>query len=547
MSRHPPMSKGWAALLVALTAAVLYAPSLVNGFAYDDVAIIVHDTRVHSLTELPAILTGGYWDDTTLGLYRPLTTLSFAIDWSVGSGHPALFHLTNVLLHSLASCLAFLLLLRWFTVGAALAGGLLFAVHPVHVEAVANVVGRAEPLAAAAVLGALLLWKETLVGRFHSARTIGVAALLGVGLAAKESAIVLVPLLMLVDLADGTLDPRRPWKWVHANRNALLGIAVVTGAWAAVRMTVLGGMAPTRVDAAFDLATAAWPRTLTALQAWPVWATLLFAPVTLLADYGPQILLPIDRPNEGALVGGLLVVALIAGGTIAAFRGEGRTALVLLWFPVTILPVSNLIIPTGVIVAERTLYLPSLAASIALAMLVAHLRTATQPGLRASVQRAGAYALLLVLVAFAGRTLLRIPAWRSTDTMFEALVADRPDSFRGQWHLAREARLAGREAEAVQLYDHAVDLWPYRQRLTVEAAVYAAETGRLPRARELALFALGMKPDDVDALRIFAAVSLDLGDSTSARRAVKEGLIVIPDDDVFRRMAAALNAEDKRR
>lgn len=530
-------TRGWGALLVAVVAAAVFIPSLANGFAYDDVAIILGDPRVQGPGGLGRIFTEGYWGDDQLALYRPLTTLSFAIDWLTGSGGAAWFHLVNVIWHAAVSALVFLLLARWFRLGAALAGGLLFAVHPVHVEAVANVVGRGELLAAAAVLSALLLWLYEPGPRMRVVRSVGVAVLLGLGLAAKESALVLLPLILLIDIAERRLTIARAGEWLRANLVALVASIAVVGAWIATRIAVLGGMAPATVDAAFDVATGL-DRVTTALQAWPIWARLLVAPTTLLADYGPRVLMPADATGTATILGALLLATLVCVGLVELGKGHTRTAIGLLWFPVAIAPVSNLLVATGVIVAERTLYLPSLA----LCMLVAAgVEAAAQPTLAARMLRPATFALALLLGMFTGRSLARIPEWTSTETLYAAQLRDRPDSFRAQWYMAREAKDRGDFAGAAGRYDQAVALWPYRLRLNVEAAAFNAEHGRLERAREIAAFTLDRHPEDLAALRILAATTLDLGDSTSARLTVREALRIHPDDDVLRRMDAALN------
>jgi hypothetical protein len=100
-----------------------------------------------------------YWVNAAdLAIYRPLTTVSFAVDWFIGRGLPWVFHAMNVLEHGVASVLVYLLLAELAAPAAAFAGALVFAVHPVHVEAVANVVGRAEVMSAIFYLWALLLW-----------------------------------------------------------------------------------------------------------------------------------------------------------------------------------------------------------------------------------------------------------------------------------------------------------------------------------------------------------------------------------------------------
>src|SRR5690606_33267473 len=107
-------------------------------------AVIQLDTRIHSLANAPSFFVSGYWADADLALYRPLTTLSFAVDWAISGGSPAWFLFVNAAWNAAACVLAFLLLHRFAGMAPAFLAALLFAAHPVHVEAVANVVGRAE-------------------------------------------------------------------------------------------------------------------------------------------------------------------------------------------------------------------------------------------------------------------------------------------------------------------------------------------------------------------------------------------------------------------
>src|SRR5207244_3483617 len=133
-------------------------------------------------------------------IYRPLTTLSFLIDWLVSGGQATWFHIMNALWNAAACALAFLLLTEFFELSAALFGALVFALHPVHVEAVANIVGRAEMISAVFMLWACLLWVKRPADR--DANVVAkVTALFMLALCAKESAVMLGPLLVLLDFA----------------------------------------------------------------------------------------------------------------------------------------------------------------------------------------------------------------------------------------------------------------------------------------------------------------------------------------------------------
>jgi protein O-mannosyl-transferase len=132
--------------VVAACAGVAYVGALWNRWAFDDLLYVAGSDLVHSASGwwraflspyLPPEL-GGY-------LYRPLTVATYALDWHLDG--PAWFHAVNVLWHVAAAVLVAILANRWAGTKAALLSGVVFAVHPVHVEAVANVVGRAELMA----------------------------------------------------------------------------------------------------------------------------------------------------------------------------------------------------------------------------------------------------------------------------------------------------------------------------------------------------------------------------------------------------------------
>ncbi|HET9985989.1 MAG TPA: hypothetical protein VFQ38_20485 [Longimicrobiales bacterium] len=490
-------------LALAGVAALVYLPSLRNGFAYDDVPVIPGDPRIHSWAGLLGAFTRPYWAErgAELGLYRPLTSASFGVDWLLGGGAPAWFHAVNVLWHAGACVLAFLLLAELFAPAAALAGALVFAVHPVHVEAVANVVGRAEAMSAVFFLGAALVWMRA--GAALSVRRLAaVAALFALALLSKESAATLPAILVLIDAARGEWSARASGLAGYLRRRgpALGVLLAMLAAATAARVAVVGRLSPAAYDPALDVVAGGPERVLTALQAWPVYLRLLLFPRTLLADYGPRILMPAFGWTAAAAAGLALLAALVLGGLVALERGRPAAALGLLWFPVTILPVSNLLFATGILVAERTLYLPSLALSFGVAAL-----GALAPALRPAARRTLATLAAAAIVALAARSVVREPEWASTDTIFAALLRDRPDSFRAHWIHARAAALAGDPTGARAHYDEALRLWPYRRGLLLEAGEAAVSQGRLEYAAVIARMAVERWPDDPRARALAAA------------------------------------------
>jgi hypothetical protein len=211
--------------------------------------------------------------------------------------------------------------------------------------------------------------------------------------------------------------------------------------------------------------------------------------------------------------------------------------------PVALLPVSNLLFPIGILVAERTLYLPLFAVAVAVAALL------STPRAHASFARimprrqplAVAWTITLVIcAAFAARTLLRIPDWKSTGTIFTALTRDRPDSFRAEWHLARRASDAKNAPLAFQHYANAINLWPFRTRLLKQASGYAVNNGDLFFAKQIAEQGVRAWPRDPDFRRSVAGITLDLGDTAKAAVLVRQGLEITPGDSVLLAIDRAL-------
>ena len=252
MTNEKSIDVGYGAIAIALATLVAYAIALSNGFAFDDVVLIPGDARVTG-SQFGALLTQSYWADARLALYRPLTSLSFGLDWYIGKGLPAWFHFTNLLWHMLASLLAYRLLTRFFAVGAALAGGLLFALHPVHGEAVANVVGRGELIAATFFLAACVVWTSELSARTRATLT---AVCYALAVFAKESSVVLPAILLLLDFARG--EPvrgyfGRAWKR-YAPQVAVLIVFLL------IRASIVGAAPPARLDPSIEVANSSAAR-----------------------------------------------------------------------------------------------------------------------------------------------------------------------------------------------------------------------------------------------------------------------------------------------
>ncbi|OGV74775.1 MAG: hypothetical protein A3K19_11015 [Lentisphaerae bacterium RIFOXYB12_FULL_65_16] len=354
----PPLPRWWPWLVLTL-AAVAYLQTLQYDFSLDDIPLIKESVRIQRLSNTPQFFRENYWGASGRSLYRPLTLLSYALNYKLNGLHPAGYHLVNVLLH--VGCCWVLLHLTWLLCRnpAALITALWFAVHPVHVEAVANVVGRAE---LQAFLGlALTVWwyfraqEEANAGHWRRAGWLAAGTVLAyaVGAFSKEGGILAPAVIVLTEILvpeRRALLRGRPFAML--SMAALAGVAgLFVGLRAGAVLSPLGHPGWAQVPAV--------DRVLTALRIEAEYVHLLVFPKTLLADYAvgdvpiARHLLAPGVPAALLLLAGLVVIALLTWRRLPTVPWG-----VCLFFG-TLLPTSNLLFAIGLMKAERVLYTPS--------------------------------------------------------------------------------------------------------------------------------------------------------------------------------------------
>jgi len=462
----------WHSVLAAgLLAAAVAAPSVRNEFVADDQWVVAHRQVLEHPSSVAAVLKEPYWPASFGGvMWRPAVIASFAVDYRV-SANPHWFHVINVLWAVLATGLFTLLACELAGPGAGLIAGLLFAVHPVHVEAVANVVGRAELMAAAGYAVALLC---AMRAERRTLYLVGAALGAAFAIASKEIAVTLPAAVLLVYFARNH-HVRGAWRPVLAVTVPILLYFVLHGV-VGIRTFYGGGLAvglehlniPQRTSAMVPLS----------LQWW----RLFLFPAHLSADYSPGEL----TVSTGFTIWHVVGLLVWSGLGFVAWRTR-RTipgiAIGLVWVVITISPIANVVMPTEFLIAERTLYVPSFGVVLALASAAMSLRS---PQLRTAL-------VAIAVVAGAARSIARTPAWHDDETHYQALLREAPRSYRVLWLRGRDEFAAGR--------------WGSGERLLLQSIAFAPElTG--PRF-ELAQFYMKAKLWQPAIQQLEASVALD--------------------------------------
>ncbi|MEN8148336.1 MAG: tetratricopeptide repeat protein [Planctomycetota bacterium] len=469
--------------LLVSTVVLVYLPVFVASgleFVFDDIRFVEDNDAVHDLGRTIAYFT----DLSTVdphgwgGIYRPLRTLDFAIDWAIATpfesvGKIRWLHFRSLLYHVAAVLLAFALFRRWgATEGAATLGALVFALHPVNVESVAWITSRADVM-----FLALFLWALLLHGKSEGAdRNFFLAAfVLALALLSKESAIVFVGCAVLTDFffRDGRRLSSTLRRWPKYLVYAALGAGYYI-LWATLHNAADEPLWHLPVRWGGSL----WGTILMMSRGFVYYLRLVFFPVDMAQDWYLAEVPSLDAATAACLLG---VVSLVAWALVRAFRGGGVASFATLWFLIAIFPVSNLWAPIGIPTAERFLYLPLVGVSLALGVLLARVWAVSGAGGRAA--RAG---IVLVLLCMAAVSVERSFIWTTSKRLWLSSVTRFESPRSHDWRAKRdrilgenlqrerrrlvdedrmeEAKTAGERAEAhfekaLAGYDREIEIW----------------------------------------------------------------------------------------
>lgn len=421
------------AFVLCVPAVVAYSNSFRAGFTLDSGPIILGNPSIKTAnpSNVELILEHTYWWPTAeMGLYRPVTTLSYLFNYAFlgNQESPFGYHLINLLLHCINVLLVYLLARRFIT-GAWLAEFIAMAwgVHPALTESVTNIVGRADLLAGIAILGGFLLYLKTRettgwarVGYFAS-----LFAITTVGVFSKENAVALLGVVILYEATFWKGERNLP---AAAWASVAVIIPIICLLYQRVRLLTrfpaqhLLFLENPLIGARFI------QQKLTAIAVIARCAWKLAWPAALSADYSY---------NQIPLAGGALrdwiawgAIAAIVAIAVLLYR-RNKTAFFFVAFAfVVFIPTSNLLFNIGTIMAERFLYLPAIGFTACLALIIHKLFA------RAGMHALAPIAMVLIIGAWGIRTFVRNKDWRDDLSLATASVKTSPESYKTHMALA---------------------------------------------------------------------------------------------------------------
>jgi protein O-mannosyl-transferase len=413
--------------LVAFAAILTYSNTFTNDFVWDDASSVLIHQDVQNPARIAELFTKDqhHYGRGQGNFYRPLVSVSFMIDYAISGGQgqnvsPFMFHLSNVLWHGAAAVLLLALLIRLGARDyAAICVALVYAVHPVHTEAVTYISGRADSMSAAFMFAALAfaLWDTNVQTRLTGALLSGLLFICA--LLSKEAALIYAPLLALCIWAAPTIERRTTMEKFREHFVAV-GLAIsLTVAYAGLRATVL------------NFGSDSTPRAISfAERVGEVLGAFALYIKVIVWPSGLHMERVLDEQPLWQILLGLILLAGIIAWMLAAIRAKRiRTAAGLAWFLITWLPISG-IFPLNAPMAEHWLYVPIAGLLWAVAELVWPLVR------RGSARYAAAAALALVVFAFLATSINRNHDWRSNQAIYAATLEKNPDTIRVNYNLA---------------------------------------------------------------------------------------------------------------
>lgn len=510
----------WAAV-VATVATAVYANSLGGGLLYDDVNAIRGNAVVIDGDVAGILTTPSWWGDGRGHLWRPLTTLTFALDHALYGLAPFGYHVVNVALHAVVSVLV-LVVFAAEGVGPAVAVGaaVLFAAHPVHTEVVANIVGRAELLAAAGFFLAWWCWRaaDAAVGTRAIGWVAAATAAYFFAMLGKENAVALPAVLVFADVLRAR---ERPWTEVVRGRApryaALIGAAV---AFTALRIAVTGRVTPTTdlLDNPLSLLPLG-SRLMTAIAVVGLYALRLVFPLRLSADYSYDQIPAVTSPLDAGFVAGLAVIVAVLALAWWAWRHVPAIALGVAVLVLTFLVVSNLVFLIGTIMGERLIYLPSAGFCLALAAGLAWIGGVRRDAARWPVMFT--LPVVAITVLYGMRTVARNAVWREPLGFFQQMVVDAPRSARSHRELGSELAEAGRFAEATQAFERSLAIKPEDANTLYNWGNALSGQGNWDAAADTYRRAIAAKPNFAQAYENLGNVESARGDQQAALVAMR--------------------------
>lgn len=540
------LSASWARSVVGILALLCFANSYDGDFVFDDAEAIINNKDLREDTPFGDLWAHDFWgtklhSNVSHKSYRPLTVITFRINYYFAGGyHPMGFHVVNIILHSIVSVLMFDVFSTLFNGisyrcrgrkinrahKASLLASLLFAVHPVHTECVAGVVGRADllcaiffvlsflsyskafpenhkegtPFSASCVLLSVLLSAVAMLCKEQGITVLGVNAVFDAFMICKVSVLEIINKGLHRNKVPETTGL---WKRGFLSRMFILASGGATVLYIRWRIMGTGPPSFTDVDNPASFADSIFVRVTNYNYYYSLNAWLLLCPWWLCFDWSmgcvPLIKSFCDWRIMALVALWFCLIGLIWQALCSEEPHRRRVLTMGLGFlAIPFLPASNLFFRVGFVVAERVIYLPSVGYCILFTygciMLSKQVRS----------KKLIAAVIIGLLSINVMRCIVRSNQWRSEEQLFRNALTVCPLNAKVHYNVGKNLADKGNQTAAIKYYREAVRLNSKYVHAMNNLGNILKERNELQEAEEVLLLAVQIQPD-------FAAAWMNLG------------------------------------
>lgn len=492
-------------VLLVVLSILIYGGTTGHGYTWDDNMLLYEARGAQDISDWRIALT-----TDTDRLYRPLRTLSYALENTITSGSPAIRHGVNIFLYAIG-CVVFLFMAMIIfrdNMAAAAVAAIIYTVHPVHGEIVASVANRGELLCAIFMLGSIALaaGKRTVSSVFVS------LILFVLAMMSKESAIVIPGIIFFVVWLRDSRDGRTfPQIFLSAAGYAVLYLVPVV-----VFMMYRGRVLSETAGQLTQFHGGSYSATLlSAMSVVPDYAAMLVAPVRQCAVYDVSIL----QGFTSGVAGGVAILVLCGVVSLAFIKKNPFISTCLMWMVLCWVPASN-IIPIATLKAGRLMFMSSAGASLligAICVEAAKKAGSKNAGINISVILAIIVVLLSVIFAMSARQYAMV--WKSNYTLWSDSVECSPGSATA-WNNFGNALVANGKysSETEWAFLESIRLKPVNPQPYLNLGNFYGLTGKYEKALEMLLKYNAMEPGDREAGCLIAVCVKRLGRQDEAQR-----------------------------
>lgn len=408
------------AWIVFLVAAFIYFPTTSYEYTFDDIIHIEKNDYVNSTENTASQVLSHFAKPTYPGdLYRPIVNISFRLTHVAFGSNPFMYHVTNVLLHAIASVLVFFLIYYILnSVNVSFLIGLIFAVHPIHIEAVANIFGRNELFTAVFGITSILLYRKYFINSKKRYLILLAPIFYFLSMLCKESGVLffaLIPLYLLY------LFPLKENKKLYIKLFSINTLFLVI--YLVLRFYVLkdsfvmyaGENEPYYPEN--PLFTYGFvDRVIPSIYIFGEYLSLLTLPLKFSIDYS----LPHDYfwslMSSWIVYWSIFRVAIFLA--LLYFFRKSKASLWFIWVIISFSLTVNFFVAIGTIMGERLAYLPSVGFLALLVILFAKL------SVKLKKQKIFLLLFILYFIFNCVQSFNRTPIWKNNNTLFDQGVID---------------------------------------------------------------------------------------------------------------------------